>query len=137
MIWRCPSSQPRDKIPTGTQHKCSLATRQPYCLESKCRRDMSTQHQKYHPAVIVFIFCFALRVSVVHPTRFTRDLPAHPSTILHLLALDRSYDLTRVFCGPELQEPDPLPRPHVQPAVRNRDRDARADQRGFDMCLSE
>jgi hypothetical protein len=40
-----------------------------------------------------------------------------------------------MFRVPELQIPHALPRPRVQLPVRNRNRDARADECGFDMCL--
>jgi hypothetical protein len=53
----------------------------------------------------------------------------------HLLPLNRRNHLPSMPHIPKLQIPYPLPRARIQPPIRNRNRHARAHQRGFNMCL--
>ena len=52
-----------------------------------------------------------------------------------LLPLNRSNNTPRMFPSPELEIPDPLPRPGSEFPVADRDGNAGAYQGGFDMCL--
>jgi hypothetical protein len=47
---------------------------------------------------------------------------------LHLLPLNRRHNLPRMLNIPKLQIPNALPRPRIQPAIRDRNRDTRAHQ---------
>jgi hypothetical protein len=52
-----------------------------------------------------------------------------------LLTLNRSHHPPRVLHRPKLQIPNPLPRPCVQPSIRNRNRHTGANKRRLDMSL--
>jgi hypothetical protein len=67
-----------------------------------------------------------IRISYIPPTP---TLSRHS----HLLSLNRRHNLPRVLTVPELQVPNALPRARIQPSIRNRNRDARSDQRTLDM----
>lgn len=62
-------------------------------------------------------------------------IPPPPAIELRLLTLNRRHNLARVPTGPELQVPDPLPRPCRQLPIGDGDIDRRANQRGLDMSL--
>jgi hypothetical protein len=85
------------------------------------------------PSHQLLIFC----VIVDRPRRLTSrvqrtHVSLRPSV---LLTLNRSHHPPRVLHRPELQIPNPLPRPRVQPSIRNRNRHTGANKRRLDMSL--
>jgi hypothetical protein len=59
--------------------------------------------------------------------------PIQTLSTSHLLPLNRRHNLPRILTVPKLQIPNALPRPCIQPSIRNRNRDARPDQCTLDM----
>jgi len=95
----------------GCKHGISCTLDQDIFLQSNC--------SIYISYIISFV--------IVSNEALSKLLPSH------LLPLNRRHHLPRMFNVPKLQIPNPLPRPRVQPPIRNRNRDTRAHQRTLHM----